>query len=494
MPKTDFVVVDGFYQDPPWSAEDTVNWLPVPTESKGTQTQFKLRAPPGLKLFTTLDNGPTRGWLDVNGTAYIVSNRALYKMASDGTATKLGTIPGTGMVSMSYGLADTGYQVVVVNGSVGYLYDSGAKTFKRIADSAFPGATCIDYINGYFIGIEPSKRYFFISTAGDAATYDSTDRFQAEGAPDRLVTLKVLSNEVWVFGQRTTEVWGATGDSTAKFARQNGTVIDVGCAAEFGVAKIDNGIFWLGDDGSFYRNNGYAQMRISTGAIEQAIADCDWSGAIAFTWASKGHKVVYWTFPDGKTWGYDCWTQKWHRRETFGMDRWRVHASLWWKAKWLVGDISSGNIYALDWDTHTENGKPLISSRTTGIVRSQGDYLRIGEVELFFDTGNAQSTNDEWLACEDGSWLVTEDGDYLLVAEGTEAEATVQLSYSDDFGRNFTNIRYADLGAIGEYNKRVRFHRFGRTRGRIFRIQCSSPCVHDLLGGAIDITGATPNG
>lgn len=491
MPRVDFPVVDGFYRDPPWSAEDTVNWLPVPTESRGTSTQFKLRAPPGLDLFAMIDEGPVRGMIDVNGTGYVVSNRSLFKMASDGTATKLGTVPGTGLVSMSYGLADTGYQVVVVNGSVGYLYDSGAKTFRRIADPAYPGAVVVDYINGYFIGIEPSKRYFFISAAGDAANYDSLDRFQAEGAPDRLVTLKVLNNEVWIFGQRTTEVWGATGDSTAKFARQNGTVLDVGCASTRGVAKIDNGIFWLGDDGSIYRNNGYAQMRISNSAIESAIAGCDWSGAIAFTWASKGHKVVYWTFPDGMTWGYDCWTQKWHRRETFGMDRWRVQCSMYWRERWLVGDISNGNIYALDWDVHTENGKPLISSRTTGIVRDPtGGHLSIGEVELYFDTGHAQSSQDGWLACEDGSWLVTEDDKYLLVSDGIEAESTVQLSYSDDFGRNFTNIRYADLGAIGEYNKRVRFHRLGRTRGRIFRIQVSSPCVHDLLGGNIDAMGA----
>ena len=494
MSRNSFPVVGGFYSDKPWSAEDTVNWLPVPTESQGTSTQYKLRAPPGMSLFSTIDSGPIRGMLDVNGTAYVVSNRSLYRMRKDGTATKLGTVPGTGMVSMSYGLADTGYQVLVANGTVGYLYDSGAKTFKRIADSAYPGAVVVDYINGYFIQIEPSKRYAFVSTAADGATYDAMDRFQAEGAPDRLVTLKVLGNEVWLFGQRTTEVWGATGDSTTKFSRLNGTVLDIGCAAANAVAKIDNGIFWLGDDGSFYRNNGYFQMRISSGAVEQAIADSQWSECVAFTWSSKGHKVIYWTFPDGKTFGYDCWTQQWHRRQTFGMDRWRVHCSMWWGGQWVVGDVSNGNIYALDWDTHTEDGKPLISSRTTGVVSGRGNYIFISGIELDFDTGNALPTEDAWMTCEDGSWLITEEGENLLVTDGLEAEATVQLSYSDDGGRNFSNIRYADLGAVGQYNKRVRFHRFGRTRNRIFRIQVSSPCVHDLLGGTIDINGATSNG
>lgn len=67
------------------------------------------------------------------------------------------------------------------------------------------------------------------------------------------------------------------------------------------------------------------------------------------------------------------------------------------------------------------------------------------------------------------------------------ADHYVQLCYSDDGGRNWSNIKYRSLGEVGEYAKRIRFHRLGRCRNRIFKVSVSSPCKRDLLGAVVSV-------
>ena len=47
-------LIGGFYRSKtlPWSAQDVVNWAPVPSRSGGTRSPLKLRGLPGLKPFT----------------------------------------------------------------------------------------------------------------------------------------------------------------------------------------------------------------------------------------------------------------------------------------------------------------------------------------------------------------------------------------------------------------------------------------------------------
>jgi hypothetical protein len=47
-------LIGGFYKDSslPWSAQDTVNWLPVPAQEGGTRSPMKLRGAPGLRAMS----------------------------------------------------------------------------------------------------------------------------------------------------------------------------------------------------------------------------------------------------------------------------------------------------------------------------------------------------------------------------------------------------------------------------------------------------------
>lgn len=61
----------------------------------------------------------------------------------------------------------------------------------------------------------------------------------------------------------------------------------------------------------------------------------------------------------------------------------------------------------------------------------------------------------------------------------------VEVCYSKDGGRNWSNWKRRDLGAVGKYEQRIRLMRLGRGRQWVFRIRVSSPRKHDLLGAVL---------
>lgn len=382
-------LIGGFYQDDslPWACQDTVNWIPEAAEAQGTRTPSILRDAPGLRPSVQVGTGPIRGMRNVEGKLLVVSGTQLYQISNDLVAIPRGTIPGTGRVSMAHNSRSGGNQVTIVNGNAGYVYDTNALTLTRITDAGYPGAFVVDFVDGYMAQIEPLRRYWFHSELTQALDYNTLDRYPAEGQPDALVTLLVDHREVWVFGERTIEPFVNVGAATNTFQRASNTVIENGCSAKFSPAKLDNSIFWLDELGIVRRAQGYTATRISTSAIEKAIADLDWSRAFGFTITDRGHAIYYLTFPDGYTFGYDLVTGLWHRRASYGLDRWRVAAIAYWNGAYMCGDFQQGLLYALDWDYPYDGVLPHVRERVTGVTHDNQTRVLVPYVELIVDNG-----------------------------------------------------------------------------------------------------------
>ena len=184
----------------------------------------------------------------------------------------------------------------------------------------------------------------------------------------------------------------------------------------------------MGDDGSVYRANGYTPQRISTQAIEYALAQCDLTKAFMFTWADRGHKVVYLTCPDVHTWGYDCSSQKWHRRQSKGLDRWRLNTLTEWNGGWYGGD-KNGVLYLLNWDYFMEGCDEMVSSRTTGVLHDNQNRVTVHGLELKFVTGGEYTGGDDVYDVEARTVAVTTPPPLTL--GGTLADGTVGAAYSD---------------------------------------------------------------
>lgn len=395
-----FPIVGGAYTDDslPWSHQETVNYLPVVAEKPGTRSPSKLAMVPGMRVFADIGTGPYRGSRDVEGKRFVVSGTKLYQVAVDGVATELGTVPGTGRVCMTHNQITGGNQVVVGNGSSGYVWNTVTEVFAQITDDAFPGMKSCDFLNQYILGVEPFGRYWFHSALVDATDYNALDEYQAETSPDRIMGLIALHNEVLVFGSRTIEPWTNVPTDNAAFQLQRGSVIESGCAAGNTICKLDNSVFFLTENGQVARLNGYTPQIVSTYAMEGAIKDCDWSRAFAFTWEDKGHTVYYITFPEVGTFGWDVRQGEWHRRKSFGLDRWRLNTLFKSSGDWYGGDYQTGKLYKLDWSYALDGCDPIERIRTTGVIHDNGNRVTVNAFEVRMDAGAAQSSQHAGVA------------------------------------------------------------------------------------------------
>lgn len=389
-------LIGGFYKDDslPWSCQDTVNWLPVQAEVSGTRSVAKLSTPPGLKPWLTVGSGPVRGMHDLEGGRFVVSGQTLCRINPNNSVDPIGTIPGVGRVQMTHNQFKTGYQLLVENGQGGggYVYDTNTSTLTKIADEGYPGSISSDYLDQYILGVEPQGRFWFHSNLADATDYNTLDRYEAESAPDKIVGLAANASEVVVFGERTTEFFFNSGAATGTFQNRRSSITK-GCASRHTIQKLDNSVFWLGNDGVVYRlENGYAARPVSTRPLEKAISGYNWPEAVAYVWEDRGHKVYYLTFPDGQTFGYDVITGLWHRRESFGLNRWRLSHIISWGRDWFGGDFQSGRIWQLDWDYIMEGQDPLVRRRVSPVAADNQSAMTNPMAELVFDVGRGPET------------------------------------------------------------------------------------------------------
>ena len=66
---------------------------------------------------------------------------------------------------------------------------------------------------------------------------------------------------------------------------------------------------------------------------------------------------------------------------------------------------------------------------------------------------------------------------------------TVQIRYSKDGGRNWSAWESRSLGNVGDFLKRVRLTRIGRSRKWVFDLKVTSDCRADLIAASIQVDG-----
>jgi hypothetical protein len=456
-----------------------VNLFPEATTDNGKTAGFFNRAP-GLKFQQTIGTGPIRAlWAhQTNGSDfYVVSGTEFYKVTGlTATPTKLGDVTGTGPVS----IADNGTQIFLACNPDGFIYNEVTNVFAKITDPDFTGAVTVAYLDGYFVYNEPNSQKVWVTQLLDGTSVDPLDFASAEGSPDGLVAINVDHREAWLFGTDSVEVWYDAGLADFPLTRIQGAFNEIGCVAAFSVAKLDNALFWLGTDargqGIVYRANGYTGLRVSTHAIEYAIAQYgNISDAVAYTYQQEGHAFYVLTFPTGNaTWVYDVSTQAWHERAgwdtTLGeFTRHRSNCQCNFGGNTVVGDYLNGNIYTLDLSVYADNGGIQKWLRSWRALPTGTNTLR------------RTAQHSLQLDCESGTGLVT--------GQGSDPE--IMLRWSDDGGHTWSNEHLSKMGKIGEYYRRVFWRRLGMTmklRDRVYEVSGTDPVKTVIMGAELLIS------
>jgi len=430
------------------TAERLVNWM---LEKSGGTSKYPyaLYPTPGLRRLCTVGDGPCRGMARIQNVLWVVSGTRLYRVDSSYVVTDIGEVGGVGDVLMVAG------ETAVLIATSGPFY--AADDASGITEIPLTGIVGVAYQDGYGLAAKGGWQDFYISDIGVMAT-GWTDFTTADSQGDALMGMASLHRTLWVFKQRTTELYNNTGAVAFPFERNQGGFLQVGLLASKSVAIADNTLFWLGHDHQVYMANGFQPVSISPPAIARIIeSQASPQTAVAFVYAMEGHTIYCLSFTS-LTMCYDLTTGFWHYRESAALGRWRANGYQYIWRKHVVGDCESGKIYEMDPDYCTEDGTEIRREADSPPIFDGGSRLQMHELFIDVDSG------------------VGLDG----AVQGSDPE--LMISWSDDGGRTFGNEVIGKIGPIGEYGRQIRVNRLGAFRQRSIRIAVSDPIPAVIVG------------
>lgn len=448
------------------SIQRAVNLYLSKMEAAG-KSAYILQSVPGLILRATV-SGEYRGSIETNDRAFMVYGSTLYEISSTYVLTARGTLATfSGAVSMAYGVT----QVVVVDGPSGYVFTLATNVFTQITSAAFSGATTVDFADNYFtLTKDRSGQQFQITSINDALTIDALDFASAEGSPDDLVGHLVVQAGILLFGTLTCELWVNTGAADFPFERSRGSGFQVGLMAAASLKLVDNGPMWIGRDksgsGIVYRLIGGQPSRVSNQAVEQALqSSTALTEARAWCYQDKGLTFYAINAPGlTSTWVYEISTGAWaERNDIDSLGQYmagRVTGSLFAFGKHLAGD-AAGKVYEWSETTYTNAGDVLIRERTSPHEAVPG------RVRQFFSQFYADVTTG---------------------GAAQSIDPMVELSYSDDAGKSWSNPLLRSLGKAGEILARLLWTRLGASRDRVWKIKCSANAPFSIVDAAATST------
>lgn len=447
--------------------QESVNLYPE-MDREGGKSVLALFGTPGLLEFCDLGiDYEVRGLHVMNGTLYAVCGSTFFSIDSAGTYTSIDTttLAALGSVSGPVSMANNGSEILIADGTYGYLYSSASlDEISGTHDADFPGASSVAFLDGYFLVTRPDTGQIWMNeTAYDGTSWVATDYTTAEGWPDNAVRAFPDHRELWLAGEETIEIYYNSG-ATFPFERIPGAFLEVGLGARNSMAKADDSIFFLDHQFRVIGTEGYVAKPVSTPQIEYQIAQyATKSDAVGFTYKQEGHTFYELVFPTAnKTWVYDKTTQFWHERTSYPEDkRHRANCYAFFAGKNLVGDYNNGKIYELSMSTYTDDGETIRRIRAAPTVHEDRKRIFWNEFEVEFEAGTG-----------------------LNSGQGVDPQA--MLDWSDDGGHTWSHELWADIGKIGKYADRARWRRLGASRNRIPRITISDPIKVVMIAAYLD--------
>ncbi len=506
----DFGFVGGFdttanpYQD----AQTCINWYPEISPSKAAKTAVSLLGAPGLiQLVTagptlppldsiwpqpsTVTSLPVRGCWVLSGStqalAVIGNGCYLVTITSLGSSTIVGALlmqqVGTLLTTSGpVSIRDDGLggYAVIVDGPFGYLYNGATHAFNQITDPGFLGSSTVAFIDGWWIFCVPGTQTFYTNALPYAITFNASLFANKDAFSDKLMAVWENKEELWLLGEKTTEIWYNAGGQYFAFQRLVGTLLQVGCKAIYSVARFStegqDGLIWFGrsDRGEniIVKTKGFAAEVVSTPAVSDAIATYTVTAdAIGYTYQEDGHEFYVLTFPTAdQTWVYDgsmpielAWTQRLSYdpyAQTF--HRHRSNCYMNFAGMRVVGDYQNGSLYQMTRASFTDAGWPLLARRRSPYVWSKENRERVFMASLQLDFAPGVGTS---------SGLGQDPQAYLRIAHDGPTS----------FGQQWP----LPMGQIGNTRNRCMKRRLAMGRNNLFELDVIAPVRRDLVGATL---------
>jgi hypothetical protein len=442
------------------NASECVNFIPI-VDKAGSKV---LRGTPGLlEWCDTGKYAEVRGVHNMGSYLYAVVGNAVYRVNSAGTSTACTGTLGTSSGSVS--MADNGGELMIVDGTNGYIVE--ATTVTQITDEGFfSNPTTVTYQDGYFICTFSGSGRIQIGDLNDGTSWDATMYFNAEAKPDD--SLAVLSNRriLSVFGSKTKESWYNSG-ATVPFDRIPGSTQEVGTGAAMSPMALANSIYYLTNNLQVVMIEGSSPKIISKKSIEYQFAQYSRTNdAIGMGIVIEGLALYILTFPTANaTWAYNVPDDEWFLLMSYPstyQNRWRGNCHCHFADKQIVGDYQNGKLYEWDFETYTDNSEIIRRSRIAPQIWKDGLNIFHHELEIFFEPGVG-----------------------IVTGQGSDPQAMLRWLEN---GKTWSNEHWSDIGKMGKYENRVRWSRLGGSRMRNYEVTVTDPVKCVITGANLRAT------
>jgi hypothetical protein len=480
MPRFGFIGGAYTVQSPTLAAEECINWHPQVTESEG-KSKASLMPSPGLSTFATIP-GETkiRGMLQYFGPGAtpercFVAGAFFSEIISTGSVFTYGALAvDANPVSMDAGPN----QLLIASGGQLYWFNLQTNVLTPINDPA--GVLQVAASDTFGIALLQNSNILRISKVADFSNWPPLQIIQPNVFPDNINGIIVDHRELWLFGQKSSAVYGDTG-SVNIFDPIGGASLECGGSSAFGSCRMDNSIFWWDQDergaAVARRAAGYSPQRISTHAVEFAVQNypARATDAISFSFQSEGHTFWQTYFPSGKTtWRYDVASGLWHKALYWSNGLFQPHLSqchAYVFGKHLVGDRASGKVYDMSSQYNDDAGAPIRRMRRSPYISGEDEFISFNRFVFLMEQGLA-----------------------LQVGQGSAPIAF--LKWTDDGGHTWSNEHQIPCGLVGQYRARAQKWRLGRARSRAIEFAVSDPIPWRLIdayyNGSDAQEGASP--
>jgi hypothetical protein len=451
---------------------NTVTWTKV-TNARGYTVYRTVGGPTPPRLIETVMGADT---LSVKDTGQEGEPKAPPTTNTTGTS----GIADDGTIVNFTSSGDAGKQLFFVSADIAYCYDFESNILAPVVQGASAGG----FIDSYFVVLDASESALKVSESFDGFTWDPTQVYQRSRAGDKWLAMAVTSNNIWLIGTQTGEVWVGTGNTENRFAPYTPVFIEVGVIAADTMIRVSGDtMMWVAQDkdgaGYVVQTNGYSPEKVSTTAVDHSLQNLSTMvDGYAFSYQQDGHTFYVMTFPTAQTtWVYDLLTHEWHRRGywdpntmDFRAYRPQCHAFAFGAVagfgKNLVGDRESGVVSQI----HPRFGRDIDGS----VIRRmrQAPHLADRDQEMTFD--RLQMDMDRGVG----------------LAEGQGEDPTMMLTYSNNGGETWGSELWRSAGKQGDFRIQVAWSRLGTAKNRVFRLVVSDPVPWRLVGAWLEMEGS----
>jgi hypothetical protein len=365
-------------------------------------------------------------------------------------------------------------------------------------DGAFEGGVVVDVNDNYFIYNRPNSQQFAVTDILSPITQPLSfgSKFTS---PDNLVSLVASNGQLYLLGEKSSEVWQDQGTFPLAYQRIPGSATQQGIIAPFSVARCGNAFAYVSQNirgqNQIVYMNGYTPQRISTHAVENTLLDQYTKDAIAYTYQLEGHEVYVVNFPTiDITWAYDFTTSLWHKWLWVDSNnvyhRHRSNCAAVFQDIVVVGDWENGNLYQLDQSEYTDNGDEIRRLRRAPHLVADLQRQYFDELQIQFQPGvgaggfsrdrNTYIGDPYTIPLNDPLTIGVQEIVVLGNANQINPNDTLynpkaMLRWSNDGGSTWSKEYWQDIGQQGKYKHRAMWRRLGMARDRVFEVVVTDP-------------------